>query len=129
MNNPVAILTTNTDGQPVLHWAKGLDHSDLPYGPLYAIPEGYHIVAIDSEQKLRDNLERHNEKVKSKIDDGDKIDRYWLCCGDTNPEHGKEKSGKCQEARAGYQHRCNYGTREEQKKYMDCMKSLHGQTM
>ena len=32
--------------------------------PLYAIPEGYHIVAIDPEQELRDNLERHNEGVK-----------------------------------------------------------------
>ncbi len=34
--------------------------------PLYAIPEGYHIVAIDSEQEQRDNLERHNEKVREK---------------------------------------------------------------
>ncbi len=32
--------------------------------PLYAIPEGYHIVAIDHEQEQRDNLERHNEKVR-----------------------------------------------------------------
>ena len=32
--------------------------------PLYAIPEGYHIVAIDPEQEQRDKLESHNEKVK-----------------------------------------------------------------
>lgn len=32
--------------------------------PLYAIPEGYHIVAIDHEQEQRDNLERHNEKLR-----------------------------------------------------------------
>ncbi|MBL4795924.1 MAG: hypothetical protein JKY50_00770 [Oleispira sp.] len=36
--------------------------------PLYAIPEGYHIVAIDPEQEQRDNLERHNEKVKLRGD-------------------------------------------------------------
>ena len=38
---------------------------------LYAIPEGYHIVAIDSEQELRDNLERHNETVRANSNDAD----------------------------------------------------------
>jgi|GEM_PF-4915837 len=32
--------------------------------PLYAIPDGYHIVAIDPEQQHRDELEAHNEKVR-----------------------------------------------------------------
>jgi len=40
------------------------DLCDNSFVPLYAIPEGYHIVAIDPEQELRDNLERHNEKVR-----------------------------------------------------------------
>lgn len=34
--------------------------------PLYAIPDGYHIVAIDAEQEARDMLAEHNEKVRSK---------------------------------------------------------------
>ena len=32
--------------------------------PLYAIPEGYHIVAIDPKQQILDNLDRHNDKVR-----------------------------------------------------------------
>ena len=39
--------------------------------PLYAIPEGYHIVAIDHEQEQRDNLERHNETVIANSNDAD----------------------------------------------------------
>ena len=31
--------------------------------PLYAIPEGYHIVAIDHEQEMLDNIDRQDLKA------------------------------------------------------------------
>ena len=63
---PVAVLTQDSGCQPVLNWHPDSDHENLPYGPLYAIPEGYHIVAIDHEQEMLDNIELHNEKVRNK---------------------------------------------------------------
>ena len=83
---------------------------ETKFTPLYAIPEGYHIVAIDHEQeqrkrnyeasmdaemsaylndaeglknlmeqRMRDNLERHNETVRAKSNDFDAefINRMW----------------------------------------------------
>ena len=32
--------------------------------PLYTIPPGYHIVAIDPKQQILDTLDRHNDKVR-----------------------------------------------------------------
>ena len=35
-----------------------------PATPLYAIPEGYHLVAIDPTQQIHDKLDRHNDKLR-----------------------------------------------------------------
>jgi len=32
--------------------------------PLYAIPEGYHIVAINKDQAIKDSLEQHNDNLR-----------------------------------------------------------------
>ena len=33
--------------------------------PLYAIPEGYHITAINHDQAIKDSLEQRNDKLRS----------------------------------------------------------------
>ena len=38
------------------------DHCANSYVPLYAIPEGYHIIAINKDQAIKDSLEQHNDK-------------------------------------------------------------------
>ena len=33
--------------------------------PLYAIPDGYHITAINHDQAIKDSLEQRNDKLRS----------------------------------------------------------------
>ena len=70
MIKPVAEIYSDTEHNSRLKWCSGYYEEQPAAGTkLYAIPEGYHIVAIDHDQEMLDNIEQHNDKVREGRDE------------------------------------------------------------
>lgn len=46
-----------------------------------------------------------------------KKQKYWLCCGSTDPMHSDKRGNSCYEAKAGHPDRCRFGTVEDHGKW------------